>query len=98
MLNGGTGGRGRGGWLRRVADQLAVAAGHTGCRGPLRAAGNDGRGTVTKEVNMSQEHDSSPWIAVSLLPSWYNSLWSAAGLHVIKYFILWHEGIDILYF
>ena len=34
MPDGGVGGSGRGGWPRRVA----VVAGHTGCRGPLRAA------------------------------------------------------------
>ena len=45
MPDGGAGGRGRGGWPRRVA----VMAGHTGCRGPLRAAGRDGRGTAKKE-------------------------------------------------
>ena len=42
MPDGGAGVRGRCGWPRRVA----VAAGHTCCRGPLRAAGRDGRGTV----------------------------------------------------
>ena len=42
--DGGAGGRGRDGWPRRVA----VAAGHTGCRGPLRAAGRHGRGTAKK--------------------------------------------------
>ena len=42
MPDGGVSGRGRGGWPRRVA----VAAGHKGCRGPLRAAGRDGSGTV----------------------------------------------------
>ena len=46
MPDGGTGGRGRGGWPRRVA----VAAGHTGCRGPQRATGRDGRGTVKQKV------------------------------------------------
>ena len=57
MPDGGTGGRGRGGWPRRVV----VAAGHTGCRGPQRAAGRDGRGMV-KTIVMSKELDSALWI------------------------------------
>ena len=45
MPDGGAGGRGRGGWPRRVA----VVAGRTDCRGPLSAAGRDGRGTAKKK-------------------------------------------------
>ena len=58
MPDGGAGGRGRGGWPRRVA----VVAGHTGCRGPLRAAGRDGRGTAkTKIVEKKHRSLIQPW-------------------------------------